>query len=101
MTKLQEILVKVSDARARNVSEENINEYLRRKGYSRDSFEDAVRYLINKQGKKAGYQKALGDKFSPQFAGAVAREIAGGVMYEWGDEVEAFFRTLVTDETYD
>ena len=62
---------------------------------------DAVRYLINKQGKKAGYQKALGDKFSPQFAGAVAREIAGGVMYEWGDEVEAFFRTLVTDETYD
>jgi len=61
MTKLQEILVKVSDARARNVSEENINEYLRRKGYSRDSFEDAVRYLINKQGKKAGYQKALGD----------------------------------------
>ena len=101
MTKLQEILVKVSDARARNVSEENINEYLRRKGYSRDSFEDAVRYLINKQGKKAGYQKALGDKFSPQFAGAVAREIAGGVMYEWGDEVEAFFRTLVTDETYE
>jgi hypothetical protein len=101
MTKLQEILVKVSDARARNVSEENINEYLRRKGYSRDSFEDAVRYLINKQSKKAGYQKALGDKFSPQFAGAVAREIAGGLMYEWGDEVEAFFRTLVTDETYD
>jgi hypothetical protein len=101
MTKLQEILAKVSDARARNVSEENINEYLRRKGYSRDSFEDAVRYLIDKQGKKAGYQKALGDKFSPQFAGAVAREIAGGVMYEWGDEVEAFFRTLVTDETYE
>lgn len=101
MTKLQEILVKVSDARARNVSEEKINEYLRRKGYTRDSFEDAVRYLIDKQGKKAGYQKALGDKFSPQFAGAVAREIANGILYEWGDEVEAVFRSLVTDETYE
>lgn len=101
MTKLQEILVKVSEARARNVSEEKINEYLRRKGYTRDSFEDAVRYLIDKQSQRAGYQKALGDKFTLEFAGAVAREISNGILYEWGDEVEAFFRTLVTDETYD
>ncbi len=98
---IPEILKSVLKARSEGIPESQIDEYLGKKGYTRKRFEEAVRYSIDKQSKKAGYQKALGDKFSPQFAGAVARELTNGILYEFGDEVEAFLRTLVTDETYD
>jgi hypothetical protein len=98
---IPEILKSVLKARNEGIPESQIDEYLGKKGYTRKRFEEAVRYSIDKQAEKAGYQKALGDKFSPQFAGAVARELTNGILYEFGDEVEAFFRTLVTDETYD
>jgi hypothetical protein len=98
---IPEILKSVLKARSEGIPESQIDEYLGQKGYTRKRFEEAVRYSIDKQTKKAGYQKALGDKWSPQFAGAVARELTNGILYEFGDEVEAFLRTLVTDETYD
>ena len=95
---IPEILKSVLKARSEGIPESQIDEYLGKKGYTRKRFEEAVRYSIDKQSKKAGYQKALGDKFSPQFAGAVARELTNGILYEFGDEVEAFLRTLVTDQ---
>ena len=97
---LRQILAKVSDARARGKSEETINEYLRKKGYTRKRFEDAVLYSIEQDYNNNEYERVAGQKDNPQFWRGVARELTNGMLYEWGDELEAIFRSFVGDETY-
>jgi hypothetical protein len=97
---LRQILAKVSDARARGKSEEIINEYLRKKGYTRKRFEDAVLYSIEQDYNNNEYERVAGQKDNPQFWRGVARELTNGMLYEWGDELEAIFRSFVGDETY-
>ena len=98
---LRDILTKVSDARARGISENKINKYLKRKGYTRKRFEDAVLYSIEQDYNNNEYERVAGQKDNPQFWRGVARELTNGMLYEWGDELEAIFRSLVGQETYE
>lgn len=97
---LRDILTKVSDARARGISESQINKYLKKKGYNRQRFEDAVLYSIEQDYNNNEYERVAGQKDNPQFWRGVARELTNGMLYEWGDELEAIFRSLVGQETY-